>query len=309
MLEHDRPGPMMSDPLSSFLLLPLRFSSPRAAPETRMLDILRLIVVSTLSRPNPSPPARRAVSDFPPEILEKIFLHCLLPGWGSYSPRDAPLLLIRVCRSWREVAVSTPLLWSRLPPLQEKYSQYGNLQLFKLYLKYSASAALSIRLEFLQRFDSAPSLLLITPHLSQFQHLSIVHDVDIYGLSEEPTPITHFPRLKTLELEPLYPPVAIYATIEMLQGQLMIVGLDGIIFPWNQLTQLTIRFYNTTETLTLLRNCSSLEIFLLRSSWRVPGTLHTSPEPNAVLHHRLRTISLKMILAIPAVWWDCLITL
>ncbi|KAF8874601.1 hypothetical protein BD779DRAFT_249504 [Infundibulicybe gibba] len=64
----------------------------------------------------PSPLVRYAVSRLPPEILGEIFLHCLPLGKrGTFSTRHAPWLLTKVCRSWRKVALSTPLLWSRFP--------------------------------------------------------------------------------------------------------------------------------------------------------------------------------------------------
>ncbi|KAF8868912.1 hypothetical protein BD779DRAFT_816332 [Infundibulicybe gibba] len=153
---------------------------------------------------HPSPPAHCIVSDLPPEILREIFLHCiLLPGkWGSFSSRDTPLVLIKVCREWREVAVSTPELWSVLPFLR-MYPRLGgdHLQLlFESYLKYSARAALSVRLDLPQHPNDDPSLLLITPYLSRSQHLSIVYFDDFSDLQPF-IARTHLPILKTLELE------------------------------------------------------------------------------------------------------------
>ncbi|KAJ7597760.1 hypothetical protein C8J56DRAFT_920886 [Mycena floridula] len=49
----------------------------------------------------------------PPEMLQEIFMHCL-PGSSttSVTSREAPLLLGRVCKTWREISISTPTLWS-----------------------------------------------------------------------------------------------------------------------------------------------------------------------------------------------------
>ncbi|KAF8874613.1 hypothetical protein BD779DRAFT_249796 [Infundibulicybe gibba] len=71
------------------------------------------------AHPSPfdSPPVHCAVFGIPPEILGEIFLHCLPPGkWGSFSASDPLWVLTKVCYSWREVALSMPLLWSKLPP-------------------------------------------------------------------------------------------------------------------------------------------------------------------------------------------------
>ncbi|KAG1874359.1 hypothetical protein F4604DRAFT_740487 [Suillus subluteus] len=51
----------------------------------------------------------------PSEVLSHIFVHCL-PEDKYLSPalELAPVLLTRICRRWREVAVGTPSLWCRL---------------------------------------------------------------------------------------------------------------------------------------------------------------------------------------------------
>ncbi|KAJ6483878.1 hypothetical protein DFH09DRAFT_1211558 [Mycena vulgaris] len=56
------------------------------------------------------------VLTLPPEITSEIFIHCL-PAVRSrdvVDPGAAPLLLLHVCRAWRQIAVSTPALWMTL---------------------------------------------------------------------------------------------------------------------------------------------------------------------------------------------------
>ncbi|KAJ7752703.1 hypothetical protein B0H14DRAFT_2980175 [Mycena olivaceomarginata] len=53
----------------------------------------------------------------PREITSEIFFHCLPPFpvrnrmKGAPNSAEAPLLLLRVCRTWSDIAVSTPRLW------------------------------------------------------------------------------------------------------------------------------------------------------------------------------------------------------
>ncbi|KAJ7147980.1 hypothetical protein C8R46DRAFT_539503 [Mycena filopes] len=61
------------------------------------------------------------IATVPPEIMSEIFLRCLPPApveskveQLSPHPRLAPLLLLRVCRTWKEIALSTPRLWDSL---------------------------------------------------------------------------------------------------------------------------------------------------------------------------------------------------
>ncbi|TDL20077.1 hypothetical protein BD410DRAFT_391139 [Rickenella mellea] len=62
------------------------------------------------------------IHKLPPELLGKIFHHCAShqkcwPGvirLPNPSVREAPLKLGRICRSWRQLVLSDPSLWSRL---------------------------------------------------------------------------------------------------------------------------------------------------------------------------------------------------
>ncbi|TDL20085.1 hypothetical protein BD410DRAFT_391327 [Rickenella mellea] len=62
------------------------------------------------------------IQQLPPELLCDIFHHCIShptrrSGFFRLpypSVTEAPLKLGRVCRSWRQLVLSTPTLWSRL---------------------------------------------------------------------------------------------------------------------------------------------------------------------------------------------------
>ncbi|THV02607.1 hypothetical protein K435DRAFT_716733 [Dendrothele bispora CBS 962.96] len=50
-----------------------------------------------------------------PELLSEIFIHCLSEDHNPVrSINEAPLLLTRICRSWRETALGDPRLWKSL---------------------------------------------------------------------------------------------------------------------------------------------------------------------------------------------------
>ncbi|KZP25525.1 hypothetical protein FIBSPDRAFT_733804, partial [Athelia psychrophila] len=49
----------------------------------------------------------------PVELISEIFMHCL-PLRHNPSPAGIPWLLGSICQLWREVALSTPALWSFL---------------------------------------------------------------------------------------------------------------------------------------------------------------------------------------------------
>ncbi|KAK7031033.1 hypothetical protein VNI00_013823 [Paramarasmius palmivorus] len=65
-------------------------------------------------------PARR----LPRDIIAEVFLHCLpVDQLPTCDASEAPLVLTTVCRSWREIAITTPRLWRAihfiLPPHYE----------------------------------------------------------------------------------------------------------------------------------------------------------------------------------------------
>ncbi|KAJ7681796.1 hypothetical protein B0H17DRAFT_1333617 [Mycena rosella] len=59
------------------------------------------------------------ILSLPPEVTSEIFLSCLPtsytdPNKKTANPKEAPMLLSHVCRTWRKVALSTPALWCEL---------------------------------------------------------------------------------------------------------------------------------------------------------------------------------------------------
>ncbi|KAF8155474.1 hypothetical protein B0H34DRAFT_859861 [Crassisporium funariophilum] len=54
----------------------------------------------------------------PPEVLERIFLHVVRrPLPWNFSWEVPSLAISHVCRSWREITISFPLLWDQLPAI------------------------------------------------------------------------------------------------------------------------------------------------------------------------------------------------
>ncbi|KAJ7286476.1 hypothetical protein C8J57DRAFT_1664600, partial [Mycena rebaudengoi] len=60
-------------------------------------------------------PVNRLVLTLPSEIISEIFLLCLSPAEFIAADKfTAPLLLCRICRQWKQIALATPCLWSSL---------------------------------------------------------------------------------------------------------------------------------------------------------------------------------------------------
>ncbi|KAL0573424.1 hypothetical protein V5O48_008546 [Marasmius crinis-equi] len=94
---------------------------------------------------------------FPIEIWEEIFVHCL-PSIPARTLKNAPLLLTRICRSWREIALGTPRLWNNIhihiPSRNPKFPDpdgfrsliRGRIDGMKLWLNRSGSLPLTVSL-------------------------------------------------------------------------------------------------------------------------------------------------------------------
>ncbi|KAF8214055.1 hypothetical protein K438DRAFT_1563557, partial [Mycena galopus ATCC 62051] len=53
------------------------------------------------------------VLSLPPEITSEIFIRCLPSDrkLGAVKVDEAPLLIMHICRAWRQIAISLPALW------------------------------------------------------------------------------------------------------------------------------------------------------------------------------------------------------
>jgi hypothetical protein len=104
--------------------------------------------VAVLSaKPSPS------IERLPDELIIEIFMLCL-PDYTNYwqSPRmlqayqaqDAPLLLCRVCRSWRQLAITTCSLWSTI--IYKGSDRDSQLHLLHLWLSRSGSVPIVVHI-------------------------------------------------------------------------------------------------------------------------------------------------------------------
>ncbi|KAH7918678.1 hypothetical protein BV22DRAFT_1076017 [Leucogyrophana mollusca] len=85
---------------------------------------------------------------FPAETLGEIFIHCLPPDPHIQpNPRQAPLLLTRICRSWRQVALATPRLWCSLYVGPSHRVQQQALSFYHTWLSRARSVPLSIAVD------------------------------------------------------------------------------------------------------------------------------------------------------------------
>lgn len=82
----------------------------------------------------------------PEELWSNIFL-LTLPKRPSFSPHKSPTVLTRVCRSWRRVALQTPLVWSSISlESTNGHLTKGFFELSKLWIQRSQDCLLDVDL-------------------------------------------------------------------------------------------------------------------------------------------------------------------
>ena len=100
--------------------------------------------ISLLTSSSPDLPRGHLIHNMAPEILGEIFIRCLPNPPKLVSSKNAPLLLLQVCRHWRQTARWTPRLWTEL-----KLSQKAILQparFLQIWLDNAGSLPLKVTL-------------------------------------------------------------------------------------------------------------------------------------------------------------------
>ncbi|KAF7353442.1 F-box domain-containing protein [Mycena sanguinolenta] len=103
-----------------------------------------------------------SVHSIPPEIMSHIFIGCL-PNDGEVRPssRCAPLLLMRVCRRWKDIALSTCQLWSSLDidcivAERRPWFRRGTLRGMETWFSRAHTLPLSLKIEYSKKSSQNP---------------------------------------------------------------------------------------------------------------------------------------------------------
>ncbi|KAG2123476.1 hypothetical protein DEU56DRAFT_829653 [Suillus clintonianus] len=110
----------------------------------------------------------------PSELLSHIFVHCL-PETELLLPssKSAPLLLTKICRRWREVAVGMPSLWCGLIVDVDNEDRQRAAFCYDAWLKRSRDRPLSLALKCFQN-DATNLRSLLHPYMKQISSLHII---------------------------------------------------------------------------------------------------------------------------------------
>jgi hypothetical protein len=244
------------------------------------------------------------IHQFPPEIASQIFIQCSPPSacfdkFKKSSPKCSPLYLGAVCQKWRQLAWTTPDLWTSL--LIGCRGKYNNdlPQLVNEWLERSASLPLTImlkdRTEWLYAHDEVINILnkhsarwhdmhfdLSARHLhrlsgsserNQLHRLVLCHplhsgryDHSIFGMKSKPSPT---------------------------DLTLFTVGLLFVNIAWDNLTVALVHDIGVDECIELIRRAPHLETLTLQEI-KISSTIF--PIPNTrIIHPSLHSLELSKI--------------
>ncbi|KAJ7639261.1 hypothetical protein FB45DRAFT_1023997 [Roridomyces roridus] len=187
------------------------------------------------------------VLNLPSEITSEIFVHCLpdvISGEDAVNITEAPLLLLRICSQWRQIALSTPRLWTRLDMDLLSRHEHAS-EIAKTWLDCSRQHPLSVRLK-------GPMTNIHAPEVR-----SLKFDVSVDDWLRMPTRI-NFSHLRDLSLRlieidltedevPEYRVEMFQTAHELHRVLLHQIPPRLLLLPWRQLRSFTGEFYEIEE--------------------------------------------------------------
>ncbi|KAF7335528.1 F-box domain-containing protein [Mycena venus] len=222
------------------------------------------------------------VLDLPSEVTSEIFLHCLPDAPSVPSSITAPLLLLKICRRWRDVALKTPALWASFAVHGGSGRTFGSLGTDHLsrWLQRAGAALLNLSLVYRGRGSSSfpEAFFQIFGHASQWRR---VHFVVPFGCFSHPRVQAalrgNVTSLEELSLDANAPgntmdwryvsdigPLTLFAKAPKLRMvSLISLPLSCVSLPWAQLTSLTAQSFDLEEALNVLDLCPILAYYRL----------------------------------------------
>ncbi|KAJ7458771.1 hypothetical protein B0H11DRAFT_184017 [Mycena galericulata] len=206
------------------------------------------------------------VLSLPNEITSEIFTQ-FLPSYPERSLLFGPLspsFLCRICRQWRDVALSTPVLWNALrldlvfPRLYEQ-----QLHLLELWLQRSGGCPLSLELSCYCGIPDDSFVKAIVHHAHRWEDIHLILPQNEFHHITGPMPLLRnvFVGLTNYrEPELSVAPVALFAQAPKLKDVTLHSTFNpfSITLPWPQITTLTATL-TVPKAVAILRETEAIE--------------------------------------------------
>ncbi|KAJ7038868.1 hypothetical protein C8F04DRAFT_330840 [Mycena alexandri] len=229
------------------------------------------------------------VLTLPFEITSKIFLDCLPDPVRPYPSQDeAPLVLTRVCRDWRTIALSTSMLWDHVRIELDSDEGRGSIDskwvaLLDIWLQRSQQQPLSLTISNHSYTDPDKTLLrVLDSHSRRWRDVTLK------------LPFNYFPRLAARSLPLLerltlsahgspdiINPISAFRHAPILHHVCFEGGMHpaDVNLPWEQLTSVELYGASADDCLELLRLAPDVTRCVLDVQYDSHGLAIGSPYP------------------------------
>ncbi|KAJ7635329.1 hypothetical protein FB45DRAFT_790895, partial [Roridomyces roridus] len=197
----------------------------------------------------------------PPEITADIFEHCVVP-LSIPSSALVPLLLTRICREWRQIALASPRLWQSL-------QIPGSLPVtvLKTWLSCTGNLPLDFLFHTRDYSDTLFESMLRRSHQWRDVHFAILPML-LHRINNRDNLL---PNLRKIHLDvcglDVYPETIRIRNAPLLR-EALVTTHTNFELPWQQLTSLKLAYKSLMECLAILACCP-----LLRHLDASPDTL------------------------------------
>ncbi|KAJ7470978.1 hypothetical protein FB451DRAFT_1135233 [Mycena latifolia] len=237
------------------------------------------------------------VLTLPTEIVSEIFTH-FVPVYPARPPLVgllSPSTLGQVCRTWRQIAISTPSLWRAIRlDLDNRINRPTQLRLLDTWLERSRTSPLSISLDYSVRdmyLAILPFIETVFRHAFHFEEMNVRLPFRYMAF----LPIQNFPVLHTLTFRPsdVCPAGADPILLFDQAPNLTNVTVNGyfdpflLILPWSQITTINALCLFEEELIEILR----LAVNLVRFSVNLFATDNRPPMPVVPPHMHLQDLT------------------
>jgi hypothetical protein len=238
----------------------------------------------------------------PAEILTEIFRLTCQSEDGLGGPPVTPLFFGRICKEWREIAWSTPLLWNMIS-LHVSHKAHGSqIQLLRDWLLRANSSPLFIKLtsdeEHESIFCSFRAIMeVLATRSTYWNSLDSLLPPQCHDILKN----NHFPMLTSVSVRPpkgtistfSEPPNIFLSAPKLLDVDLSGYNFSAMMLPWEQLRRFKTQFLTVTECLKVLKRSSSLKECHLESVYS--PEIFPSPMPFDRFYSDLEHLDISLI--------------
>ncbi|KAF7294220.1 hypothetical protein HMN09_01150400 [Mycena chlorophos] len=242
----------------------------------------------------------------PLELVIEIFRVCSDAHTDSdnnwTTSTEAPLLLTHICRSWRAVALSAPILWTKF---HIRCFSSAHTSLAQLWLPRSGKSPIDIAIVGNLSFPTANHFLsTIVDHASRIRKLRLGFDFTDFGLLD--VQAATFPELEELYLELRirireYGPDDIPEVVRSFGGAMNLrtlgvsyLPVSAFSTPFSRLTRLVASGYDLNRVMDALVHLPNLTHFELSESYLDLYDDVQPPSSEPLLHNTLRSLKLDL---------------